>query len=209
MTKERPILFSGEMVRAILDGTKTMTRRICKHPPTESTFDSEGMAMFADEGGELLYGPTYADWFSPYSGVERLWVKETFAPMDYGNAPSKIQLIEYKAGCAVEAKNYPERPVGFEPGKIHTWKPSIFLPRWASRITLEVKEVRVERLNEITVEDARREGCTKIQCNCGDCIDSTEIGTFQDLWDSINGKRGYGWSENNWVWVISFRRIQP
>ena len=94
------------------------------------------------------------------------------------------------------------------------WKPSIHMPRWASRLTLEVKEVRVERLQEISQEDAQREGLR------GPLIDPeldsivNQIGvapkeSFSDLWDSINAKRGHGWETNPWVWVVEFERVTP
>ena len=94
------------------------------------------------------------------------------------------------------------------------WKPSIFMPRWASRITLEIEDVRVERLQEITEEDAKAEGIFAYGYEAGLCGEGsiielpTYIEPFMELWDSLNAKRGYGWAENPWVWVISFRRIE-
>lgn len=90
-------------------------------------------------------------------------------------------------------------------GKGRKWKPSIHMPRWASRINLEITDIRVERLQEINEEDAKHEGVKRI--NAGDFGMETWSSAFRNLWDSINSKRGYGWDTNPWVWVIEFKRI--
>lgn len=169
--KERPILFSGEMVRAILDGRKTQTRRVVK-----------GIAL--DWLAPDMFTPRFVA--SPENDLcqygkvgDRLWVRETFQPYGDGYA--------YRATPAI-----PEN---------HNWKPSIFMPRAASRITLEITNVRVERLNEISDKDAEAEG-VEAWSNSG----NSPAWKFQCLWDRINGKK-YPWSSNPWVWVIEFRKI--
>ena len=165
---ERPILFNGPMVRAILDGRKTMTRRIVK-------------------------AGTRDDWNAcPYGVIgDRLWVRETwrcFGGREYEYQQHQPSII-YRAD---------DGPTHNEGG----WRPSIFMPRWASRITLEITGVRVERLQDISEADAEAEGCT------GDHRadrDSDAAQEFRSLWNQINGKRA-SWDSNPWVWVVEFRR---
>jgi hypothetical protein len=133
---------------------------------------------------------------------DRLWVRETWKPMNDlkgGGIPrwgiTCGEGCTWKEGC---------------PDQSGPWKPSIFMPRWASRITLEIMDIRVERLQEITEEDALKEGCEREMVADGSSwgaglIDAVE--NFEKLWDSINGKK-YPWSSNPWVWVISFRRSE-
>lgn len=168
--KERPILFSGEMVRAILDGRKTQTRRVAKGIALEwlapDMFTPEFVAL--PENGLCPYG---------YSG-DRLWVRETF--QSYGDG------FAYRATPVIPDNR--------------NWKPSIFMPRSASRITLEITNVRVERLNEITEMDAEAEG-VYVWSDSG----NPAIWKFHCLWDDINGKK-YPWSSNPWVWVVEFQK---
>lgn len=185
---EKPILFSGPMVRAILDGRKTMTRRVVKLPP-------DAVSVTVDPGG-TIFGPgpyikagnpdgyDYPRIHCPYDPGDRLWVRETwccYTPM--------LRNPRYKADGHNDA--------GW------TWKPSIHMPRWASRITLEVTDVRVERVQEITDDDAKAEGCPTVGWYDG----PRPKLWFSHLWDSINAARGYGWDVNPWVWVVSFRRV--
>lgn len=189
-TKEKPILFSGPMVRAILDGRKSVTRRV---------ITNERIKVFA---------PGYADdhdriiGMCPYGRVgDRLWVRETWNQFRVRRSDGQrftvrhpepgIGELTYAADCDAE----PPR-----------WRPSIHMPRWASRITLEVTGVRVERLQEISEEDARAEG---VQEFCPSEVDrGGYCSGFADAWDAINGKRpGCKWLDNPWVWVIKFRRV--
>lgn len=179
--REHPILFSGPMVRAILENRKTQTRRVLRE----------------DNTWLYVQGNYYIAECCPYGQVgDRLWVRETWRPTS-----EKAVRIEYRADG--EIRDFDQRSDFEFYACGQRWRPSIFMPRWASRITLEIVAVRPERLQEINVEDARAEGCSRIQCDCGDCIDSTEIGEFQNLWDSIHGKR-YPWASNPWVWRIEF-----
>ena len=178
--KVRPILFSGSMVRAILDGRKTMTRRVVKkqHIP----FVANILGGFLD--GNWKHNPF------PYGRPgDRLWVRETFS---YG------------------ANGYYFRSDVKQPETVkYAWKPSIHMPRVASRITLEVTGVRVERVQEITEDDAKAEGCDPLVESDGSVTCGRRKTVFAKLWDSINSKRGFGWDKNPWVWVIEFKKINP
>ena len=165
--KERPILFSAPMVRPILEGRKTQTRRIVKPQPTE-----------AQSYTELLKNNPYGQ------PGNRLWVKETFA-VDIGAEP--------------ETPPYAYRADRERPGN---WKPSIFMPRWASRITLEIVSVRVERLTKISVKDCLAEGIQLAGRDTGDVR-----AAYKRLWNSINGAGS--WDANPYVWVITFNRLFP
>ena len=192
--KERPILMTAESVKAILDGRKTMTRRVVKDPRRGSR---ERDAMLSSASGK----PSIADMMAeskmdlkpnftcPYGQVgDRLWVRETFC-----ESTSIIDRVLYKAEGVIIAPSW-------------KWKPSIFMPRWASRITLEITELRVERLQEITESDALAEGCSSLRCEEENMTEPATI-EFEELWNSLNAKRGYGWNFNPWVWVVSFSKI--
>ncbi len=184
--KEKPILFSGAMVRAILEGRKTMTRRVVKPQFRNSTEER----FFREEQ------PTYLCPFGIPS--QKLWVRETW--LDDGETKEQPQWI-YRA----DNENYPRH-------EGQNWKPSIFMPRAASRILLEVTDVRVERLQDITEADARAEG-VEPDVDAGywkgyifpGFYDSAKK-SFASLWQSINGLGS--WEQNPWVWVVSFKRIE-
>lgn len=205
--KERPILFNGEMIRAILAGTKTQTRRIAK-PPTGAVNPEwfwEINPAHRENAGLLC----------PY-GVpgDRLWVRETWKALgDIEPCACKCPAPEVLY-AATDAKKWMETGLG-------NWKPSIFMPRWASRLTLEVTAVRVERVQQITDADAIAEGVgAGFQMNAGypdygavnadgvcTITMDTAAASFGTLWDSINAKRGFGWDVNPWVWVVEFKRV--
>lgn len=190
--KARPIVFSGEMVRAILEGRKTMTRRICKLPNPQGR-DAVKRCRYGVPG-------------------DRLWVQEGFALLDddgvcwYDGKPSKAGDGWFPT-YRVDADESRLKMVG-------RWYPGRFMSRWASRILLEVTEIRVERLHAITDAEARAEGV-----DLGKMLPATingERGTvmffeprkaFAVLWNQINGKGS--WESNPWVWKISFRRVTP
>jgi hypothetical protein len=228
---ERPILFSGAMVRALLKGRKTQTRRVIK-PQPKTGCQIAGVIFNGHES--CLYGVP----------GDRLWVRETWASPEENKA--KSGRVAYNAdgvcGCWIgggedrdfvyhgrilQAEGYrecfPENGSttfglgkysdirsGEFPSYKYGWRPSIFMPRWASRITLEIISVRAERLQDIREEDALAEGCTKESSN------GTAFGPghftarldFMMLWDSINAKRGCPWDANPWVWRIEVRRAK-
>ncbi|HUU40495.1 MAG TPA: hypothetical protein VMW42_06130 [Desulfatiglandales bacterium] len=195
--KEHPIIFSGPMVRAILDGRKTQTRRVIKPQPEivdkEPRYRKNTWALWSDKIPKYKGGLIVS---CPYGKPgDLLYVKETWRPI-----ASSEQLL-YRADIYnVMAWD--------EFGK---WHPSIHMPRWASRITLEITDVRVERVQEISEENAIAEG---VQGNIygedmgiSPRVDSHSVRiNFMDLWDSINLKRGYGWDVNPWVWVLGFKK---
>jgi hypothetical protein len=202
---EKPILFSGDMVRAILDGRKTQTRRVIKMRNGELAED-EDIPLEITEcnlylGYVMDFSRHYPQWEElrcPYGKPgDLLWVRETWGtvhphvkPSDF--APNGVR-VWYRADDI--KKNW----------FIEKWNPSIFMPRWASRIILRVTDVRVERVQEISEEDARAEGVLK----AGGASLSlyTARHHFSQLWDRINAKRGYGWDVNPWVWVVEFRLV--
>ena len=205
--KYRPILFSGAMVRALLADTKTQTRRILKPQPFNGRPDDEVHKQMIENGAlgqdesltDLLNGAIDHGFIPeakcPYGQPgDRLWVRETFAHhvQAIGSKHDEDGPFVYAADGEF-AKQY---RLG------NKWKPSIFMPRWASRITLEITNIRVERLQDISEEDARAEGCWAL----GDC-ECTAKRQYQELWESINGKGS--WDANPWVWVVEFRRIKP
>lgn len=185
--KERPILFSGPMVRALLAGTKTQTRRVCK-PARDQALSYvvaiPDTAMWGDEEG---LATSFA---CPYGRPgDRLWVRETWRV--FGGR-------EYEYQQLASAVQYRADEVGFEQ---KDWRPSIFMPRWASRITLEVTGARVERLNDISEADAVAEGIPPFPTSPSN-IPRMHYAT---LWNSINGAGS--WDANPWVWAISFKRV--
>jgi len=197
--RERPILFGGEMVRAILGGRKTQTRRVINpQPEWQLTAPRvvDGKWLF----GSIALGYTQDVWRCPYGKPgDHLWVRETWAAsmMVDDWKPSEIVPEDvswwYKAG---EPHHVWE---GDAQGK---WRPSIFMPRWASRITLEVTAVRVERVQDTKPIDALKEGI-----EVGDDYGPEYVARFARLWDEINAKRGYAWDNNPWVWVVEFEVV--
>lgn len=198
--KERPILFSGPMVRAILAGKKTQTRRVakprfdggvpCEH--WEPSLDRTAMCRHCCHGSEGLG--------CPYGEVgDRLWVKETFYDCR-GDTVNK--LAEYRADWKDEDENWYDR--GFK------WKPSIFMPRKLSRITLEITGVRVERLQDISEADAMAEGIAEpidgVYFNyLSNKPSPSAVHSYWTLWESIN--LAGSWQQNPWVWVIEFKKL--
>lgn len=186
--KERGMLFSMPLVWAILEGRKTQTRRPVKkrqQPHSgilETGIDVMDGKLIGDDG--VLYEIP-----CPY-GVpgDRLWVRETWAEMDDG-------AIIYRANYVAGAGSM-------------KWTPSIHMPRWASRITLEVTGVRIERVQEISEEDAMAEGvwCELYGVPEDAAPEPREI--FETSWDEIYAQRGYSWKANPWVWVVEFKRLE-
>lgn len=232
--KERQILFSGPMVRAILDGRKTQTRRIVKQVPHWEHCGKDIMEWglsdcYTEEDGTHwldiqtdVDDNSHKEIFCPYGQPgDRLWVRETwtFGTGPVGDEPPgpDNSAIIYRASWDVEV---PETPLD------GAWKPSIHMPRWASRITLEITGIRVERLNDISEGDAIDEGINSIRThefdrkhfpewrkefdNAIKNRDKPLIGplpstVFRSLWESINGPGS--WDANPWVWVVEFRKV--
>lgn len=210
--KERPILFSGEMVRAILNNLKRNTRRIVmpRSKPNlaplsmEPWYSDDEQLFHYDKQFELIDGrvhyrkdgqpvwigkhpdyPTGEKFFTcPYGKVgDHLWVRETFVVAGTG-------ACFYRADGEIEERYW-------------AWQPSIYMPREYSRISLEITNVRVERLQDISDADAQAEGVDRGT----EPIVSARY-AFGQLWNSINAKRGYDWDSNPWVWVVEFRRVE-
>ena len=187
----KPIIFSTPMVQAILDGRKTQTRRVVKINGCPITSPKESLEL-TKEG--LIYHSfcSMSGYYKPLCQPgDILWVRETW---------SKDENGEY-----VYRTNYGTTEDDSFPPSMFKWKPSIHMPREAARIFLRVKTVRVERLQDITEEDAIAEGMSKTLVD--GVVFISAKGNFHVLWDSLNIKRGYGWDTNPWVWVIEFERI--
>jgi hypothetical protein len=200
MMKERPILFSGSMVRAILAGQKTQTRRVMKPQPDYLCANSMAATEFTStrtaRDGECVEGPqmfgVFNDeqaWACPYGRPgDRLWVRETFCNIAM---PADAPVWLYRAD-GIERPKY-----------VKAWKPSIFCTRAASRIMLEVKAVRAERLHQISEADAVAEGCVASDLPDRHC---SAVETYRALWDSINGAGA--WQSDQFVWVIEFAMVK-
>lgn len=197
--KSRPILFSAPMVRAILEGRKTQTRRIVKPQPSaveaykhgehaELSDPAASIILRDDKGtGWNMCGPFRCPYGQPGDREKLLlWVKETFSPQPHLNAKAYYRATDPLVG-------------------VSKWKPSIFMPRAFSRITLEIVGVRVERLQDIGEEDARAEGCNEPSSRAMMQDARPWQTAYRLLWESINGKGS--WDANPWVWVITFKRI--
>lgn len=216
--KERPILFSGPMVRALLDGSKTQTRRVMKpqliYGTVAGLFNSWYLPL--SEGGGTLYpnGKEKILGTCPYGQPgDRLWVREAWrAELTWDT--TKPSGIPNEAALWYEADDQQRnngRGTKFK-GKL---RPSIYMPRWASRITMEITRVRVERLQDISEVDAMAEGVTALPCANmwtaggmydGPLHDAKPCGAYRRLWNSINGADS--WEANPWVWAIEFKRFQ-
>ena len=200
----RRIIFSGPTVRALLAGLKTQTRRVFLVPDPLGekraiTSPSEEIQQWADGSFHYLStaalsGPYPCPYGQPH---DLLWVRETFGcPCHNSMQPVPGCELIYRATDEYDG-DYP----------LSGWRQSIHMPRWASRLTLYLTGVRVERVQEITVRDAAAEGC---EWPAGAEPDAQVMGghEFANLWESINAKRGYPWDDNPWVWVLTFQVIR-
>lgn len=219
--KERPILFSAPMVRAILEGRKTQTRRVIKHQPPEASVD---VITFHHPDPRTHYwgfdGASLLDWCQPcpYGEIgDRLYVRETWQHSNHPFGPYEDDCLVFYRADYMDDSHGPDGEKSPE-GKYREWRPSIHMPRSASRITLEIAGVRVERLQDISEQDAIAEGVTPYAIYGGKVASwkgtpgmigayETAREAFRGLWDSINAERGLGWSANPWVWVIEFQRV--
>lgn len=249
--KERGMIFNGEMVRAILDGRKTQTRRIIKPQPEVTLSGSlSGTWLSRPLNGLLLPKIEDIAIHCPFGVVgDRIWVRETWATLgnedgcsvDWndnlckGNEKSAARI--YRASCEQRHGDFGLWSIPDDADwKPHTenekfegaWRPSIHMPRWASRILLEISDVRVERLNSINEHDAIAEGLAEISKDgriykygvpdrdgypgTDDCgwpwheWERYPISAYRKLWESIYGDDS--WQANPWVWVIEFKRIE-
>lgn len=214
--RERPILFSGPMVRALLAGTKTQTRRVVRgiYPPCRPEYDSESGLLEWFAGDEA-----FASTRCPY-GVpgDRLVVREAWRYADW--TEDGQPWVQYQADgserlCLHTPVEWADRltdtwaalsvgkAIG-EPAADSKWRPSIHMPRWASRITLEVTGVRVERLNSISSEDAAAEGWPGPDTE-NSIASAYPIAWYAQLWERINGPGS--WDASPWVWAVEFKRI--
>jgi hypothetical protein len=253
--KEHPILFSGPMVNAILEGRKTQTRRVIKpQPPKWVRFASLAFGSLWNfvQGGKPICRNAPAK--CPYGQPgDRLWVRETFVVEveEDGNKPPFSDGRPVKFLSEFEGESFdwlqphyratdPQPELCCEHEKceggpcVRPWWPSIFMPRWASRITLEVTSVRVERIQDCSEADAVAEGgAEKELLHPPDGFDPDNVNppgaygyvsglqpfpegkihptaaqAFAERWDYINAKRGFGWEKNPWVWVVEFKRVE-
>lgn len=217
--KERPILFSAAMVRAILDGRKTQTRRVVLFTQFDRS-DTPGYDWHFR--GTRRGSPRRATWqdlrhselmeLCPY-GVpgDRIWVRETAWYDDCFGGRAFFEngdVIQKGEGIISKAPHPCSREM-FEACGLQKCRPSIHMPRWASRITLEITAVRVERLQDIRSEDIRAEGVedSSVWDDARKCSYQHLHRRFFMLWDSIAKRPGYAWADNPWVWAIEFRRV--
>lgn len=226
--RERPIIINADMVRAVLDGRKTQTRRIIA--PSIRTADVQ-FELHQQADGSWTPLHTFNEGTFDKTGSERpikcpfgavgdhLWVRETFATLEPGSYEpvtphdGYAQIVRYAASDRLANSDRDVR--GFN------WRPSIHMPRWASRITLEITGVRVERLQDISEQDALAEGvrrrestpvtdpayCNYLAANLNDASEWFDLpsDSFISLWQSIYGAES--WQANPWVWVIEFKRV--
>lgn len=245
--KERPILFQGSMVRALLDGMKTQTRRVCKNEVYGNGFHFDGhhilchndylppSALLMDyrKGGFELTTSNVEGWGEscPHGLVgDRLWVREAWRVTSKLNSlpprdiPPRKCTVFFDAGGSIanqtngqwdEDRTYSAEDAGDWVGK---YRPPMFMPRWASRLTLEITAVRVERLQEISEADAQAEGAAPhvwdASHGAAELIDwpsKDDRNPYRNgyalLWEGINGPGS--WAANPWVWVVEFKVVAP
>lgn len=188
--RDRPIIFSAPMVRAILSGAKTQTRRLVRPQPEYRH------GVLFPQGSSTGYSPSLLAGACPFGRPgDRLWVREQFACV----RTQEMRYVEYKADRSLSDFDGYDSPAG---GR---WRPSIHMPRWASRITLEITDVRVERLQDISEEDAKAEGVSMPDGTPTPPDFWSYRREFRLVWEQIHG--GGSWDANPFVWVVTFRRI--
>lgn len=211
--KERPILFNTEMVKAILDGRKTCTRRVIKDAVKENQeINKNGKGEFELYDITPRCGiPKGKLYKPPYQPGDILYVRETWQNAglvdEFDHVIAGTEKYYYAAGPEAPCFDFWVDPETGEHKAHMPWKPSIHMPKEAARIWLKVTDVRVERLQEITETQAQVEGCNSGLLT-GPC---TARGQFENLWNSTIKKPDadkYGWSANPWVWVIEFERCE-
>ncbi|EDN6949719.1 hypothetical protein GUQ16_004263 [Salmonella enterica] len=216
---ERGMIFNGEMVRAILDGRKTQTRRPVKPQPelTERSGFSWNGVVFGSGSDDRETNRNFAHVKCPFGKPGyRIWVRETFR---VHSRASDVATLVYRASVRNSWTEQTHRvPVAVcnKPAIPEKWTPSIHMPRWASRITLEITDVRVERLHNISERDSLREGLFQLPASGRYCLQpgmqyfgmasSSAKEVYSWLWASIYGEES--WAANPWVWVIEFKRVE-
>jgi len=227
--RELPILFSGAMVRALLNDSKTQTRRVVKLPHNNRLGQWEPTTVGGPDGGRTAKGETIplqgAIWHTRTGDSllcpqgqpsDRLWVRES----GWERPERTPQMIREGADTWAPFYYDADGYVGEDAADLRTWnfkrRPAIHMPRWASRITLEITSVRAERLQDISEDDAIAEGVDGPMCAAAvgrapsrATLLPVAVHGYAHLWESLNGARGYGWDTNPWVWVIEFKRIKP
>lgn len=203
----RPILFSGPMVQALLDGRKTQTRRMIRIPEMVRSEAGDHDLTAIEWCDQHESGPGFYAWLTEYPD-------EGSAPVScrYG-APGDQLWVREKLVALGEIMAYAEDRAPVMQGGL-MWPslgersaiPSIHMPRWASRITLEITEVRVQRVQEISEQDANEEGCTLLGLTVETTDDLSLVPVFKKLWESINGAGS--WEANPWVWCVSFEKVR-
>ena len=208
----RPLLFTGENIRAIYKNRKTMTRRVIRPQPSDGGLDcctaGDGEFSAWQDPGLLLEehsedgGPCQR--ICPYGVTgDLLWVRETWGAWPYAGGGVQLDSVRYRA-----TDNPPE--------DLHNawrWRPSIHMPRELSRLTLRIINVRVERVQDITPKDCVAEGIRLVVGDVGkvmigeNMVHGTPRPLFERLWDSINGPRGFWWKDNYWVWVVEWDKV--
>lgn len=233
--KERPLIFNGEMVRAILDGRKTQTRRVIsdRHLHLLDVASQVGECYPLESGIDHANSQSYYREHCPFGQVgDRLWVRETWSDVNLEGIPAVAYRADGDVFSPMDDESFLDEDGAFNyedhrVTKYHfaawysdliegiegVWRPSIHMPRWASRITLEINAVRVERLNSISDVEAMREGiqnlttCSHADFGIPGVVNAQHpVRAFQLLWESIYGVDG--WEANPWVWVIEFKRVE-
>lgn len=245
--EEYQVLFKSEMVRKILANQKTNTRRVVKFPHAKSLmaqlFEHQSATVVHDmplggwvfwsgsiskEESDRLYANSSDGLRCPYGETgDRLWVRETWRCEELEDGLDGIRYKADNAFCPIENTRKASDAWIDARRDDSKWRPSIFMPRWASRITLSVTSSTPERLLDISEDDAISEGINLIDHNCYEnyMVDSDwtyngrnyrgchmvedPIGSYMSLWDSINAERGYGHQVNPWVWNVKFSVVQP
>ena len=236
--KERPILFNTEMVKAILEGRKTQTRRVLSNQPDKNCDEAflglDGIWCFSKPTLSKRISYSGDDIKCPFGMVgDRLWVREAFMPdpsadSDHWNDEDSLHTYYSWDGCGSKVSELPKalktnKHVFYKAEANHPelslWTPNYRMPRWASRILLEITGVRVERLSNISRSDAVDEGIETFKIDCGRdglktaykdytshnnaITRNNPIDSFRTLWESVNGADS--WDKNPWVWVIDFK----
>jgi len=221
---EKPIIFKPEMVKAILNGTKTVTRRVIKTPPCEIHEQGGYITVtkprkFKDEYARLCP-------YEPYHVGDILWVRETWSihPLTKPDNLSELGYCSVCTACKKRKGKYIYKASFPKSYPCTGWKPSIHMKREAARIFLKIKSISVGRLQDIGEKDAKAEGVEPInpldlkqlpmsliepggKYGKGVIRNTSYRAAFYELWEKINAERGYSWDSNPWVWVIEFKRI--